>query len=115
MSDRKIKTSLLTTGWMLPVLVLSGIQGDAAAQVPGADNSAPQPQAGIMQDWATRENMSAEQAARVNPACCGMFVEPEISGDNADLDPDSAPTEIETTARVNQPEPAQLYVEGDVS
>ncbi len=115
MSDRKIKTSLLTTGWMLPVLILSGIHGDAVAQVPGADNSAPQSPAGIMQDWATRESMSAEQAARVNPACCGMFVEPQISGENADLDPDSAPTEIETTARVNQPEAAQLYVEGDVS
>jgi len=111
MSDRKSKTSRLTTGWMLPVLVLSGLGSGVNAQ----NQPAVQTAAGIMQDWANRENMTAEQAASVNPACCGMFVEPALSGDNAALDPDNAPTEIVTQARVNQPQPGQVYVEGDVS
>jgi len=111
MSDRKSKTSRLTAGWMLPVLVLSGLHGAANAQ----NQTATQNASGIMQDWATRENMTAEQAAEVDPACCGMFVEPALSGDNATLDPDSAPTEIETSTRVSQPQPSQVYVEGDVS
>lgn len=95
----------------MPVLVLSGLNSGVNAQ----EQAAPQTAAGIMQDWASRQNMTAEQAAGVNPACCGMFVEPALTGDNAALNPDSAPTEIVTAARVNQPQPSQVYVEGDVS
>lgn len=95
----------------MPVLVLSGLNSGVNAQ----EQAAPQTAAGIMQDWSHRQNMTAEQAAGVNPACCGMFVEPALTGDNAALNPDNAPTEIVTAARVNQPQPSQVYVEGDVS
>lgn len=95
----------------MPVLVLSGLNGAVIAQ----EQTATQTATGIMQDWASRENMTTEQAASVNAACCGMFVEPALSGDNAALDPDSAPTEIVTESRVTQPQPSQVYVEGDVS
>lgn len=78
-----------------------------------ADSSATA--SGIMQDWLTRDDMTPEQAEQLNRACCGMFVEPPLSGDNVNLNPDEAPTEIETPTRVSQPEPRQLYVEGDVS
>ena len=108
MSDRKSKTSRLTTGWMLHVLVLSGLNGAVDAQEQTATPTATENAAGIMQYWATRESMTAEQAAEVNPACCGMFVEPALTGDNATLDPDNAPTEIETLARVSQPQPSQV-------
>lgn len=97
------------------MLVLSGLNGAVDAQDQTATPTATENASGIMQDWATRENMTAEQAAEVNPACCGMFVEPALTGDNATLDPDNAPTEIETLARVSQPQPSQVYVEGDVS
>jgi len=75
----------------------------------------PDPSAsGIMQDWLIREEMTAEQVEQLNRACCGMFVEPPLTGDNTSLDPDKAPTEIETPTRVRQPEPRQLYVDGEV-
>lgn len=89
----------------LPVVLPVALPMTASAQT----------DAGIMQDWVSRENMSEAQAAQLDDACCGMFVEPESDSDNAALSPDSAPTEIVTPSRVSQPAPQQLYVEGEVS
>jgi LPS-assembly protein len=128
MSDRKSdKKSVIRLsrrfypGWIIPALLLPAITPALYAQQadPTLNKNSVASDAstatGIMQDWLTRENMSAEQAAELDSACCGMFVEPELRGDNVTLNPDQAPTEIETPARVSQPETQQLYVEGQVS
>ncbi|MDP2128530.1 MAG: LPS-assembly protein LptD [Pseudohongiella sp.] len=120
MSDRKSDKKSVNRqsrrfypGWIVPALLLPAISPAVYAQQSQSPDTTSG--AGIMQDWLTRENMTEEQAGQLNSACCGMFVEPELLGENAALDPDSAPTEIVTPYRVSQPEPQQLYVEGDVT
>jgi LPS-assembly protein len=110
-------TALRTAIWrvlagsalMTPALLFAQTVPVSASQTPAPATS------GIMQDWRTRADMTAEQAGQLDRTCCGMFVEPPLTGDNITLNPDNAPTEIETPTRVSQPEPRQLYVEGDVS
>lgn len=68
-----------------------------------------------MQDWVSRDQLPIELLNQLRSACCGLFVEPPLSGDYIDLDPDQAPTEIETQTNVRQPEPNQFYVDGAVT
>jgi LPS-assembly protein len=116
--SRRFYPSWIILALLLPAMT-AAVYGQQTAQTLNknsvSSDSSTATATGIMQDWLTRENMSAEQAAALDSACCGMFVEPELRGDNATLNPDQAPTEIETASRVSQPETQQLYVEGQVS
>jgi len=70
---------------------------------------------GIMVDWRNRSELPLSLLAQLRSACCGMFVEPALTGAYIDLDPDQAPTEIETLSPVRQPIPGQFYVDGAVT
>lgn len=70
---------------------------------------------GIMADWYDRSQLSAGQLESLGNACCGMFVEPPVEGEYADVEPDLAPTEIDTPSPVRQPEARQFYVDGEVA
>ncbi len=96
---------VMTTLSSLMVLTLAG-KPLFAQDSPGAD---------ILSDWQTREQLPAELLLRLRNACCGMFVEPELTGDFIGLEPDLAPTEIETQSPVRQPQPQQFYVDGAVT
>lgn len=70
--------------------------------------------AGIMTDWRNRDELPLHLLQQLRRACCGLFVQPVLTGEYVNLDPDQAPTEIETESPVRQPEPGQFYVDGAV-
>ncbi len=119
--------TLLPSGPVRPVtvtalsfgsLVAMMTAGQAIAQTPTSESANTAPDAtgnGIMRDWTPRSELPTELLQQLRSACCGMFVEPELTGEYIDLEPDQAPTEVQTQTRVRQPEPYQLYVDGAVN
>ena len=63
-------------------------------------------------DWVSRDQLDPEQLERLNPACCGMFVEPQRDDEYADLDPETAPTIIDAPSGLEQPHPGELRIHG---
>ncbi len=103
----------------LILLCLSALWGTARQEPAAAQAS---PQSGTVPamperqppDWHDRSELSPSQLELMNPACCGMFIEPQRDDHWADQDPETAPPQIETPAAVSQPRAGQLNIDGPV-
>ena len=46
-------------------------------------------------DWVAEEQMSPEQLEQMAPGCCGSYIQPVRTDDDAGLDPEAAPVRAE--------------------
>lgn len=111
LSGLRAVSGVLSGNVLTPALLASLSFSSVLAQEPDTSRV----DDGILRDWQNRENLDENALQELPSACCGMFVEPPRNGEFSEQNPDLAPTEIQTPDSVRQPQPGQLYVDGQVT